>query len=623
MTDESSETTTPNHVGQGATSTSPDEPDGQLAADRVQRQGVLGVELGTAFGAGIAGSVLLAAGAVLPVVSGGGAPGFTSWPLLVVLAVLPMLIAAAFVQVRQPLAMAGVLAGTAALAPGRAVLDLQFLADSSASSRPEQFIPNSLVPLPPAAGLWMLLGGHLLTLVAGVLAVRADRVGTDGVADSIGGLGASEESERGPEDGVVPSGRRLDANQRWFAGTLVLGLIAVAGLLMTPFTSDDPYLVTRPAVESPPFMLIGAILLAVSVPLAAGLAVTASSRASTRGCLLGTAAALLAVVLPNVVAGMVVDALRPTPGPIIALVAAAGLAVVALSPAGREPKVEPTDQPVREPRLPGAYWLHVAAGLCAVLAGLAALFGGLAEHVAVPETVTGVDSFTKRMLIPAGLLVGALGGTLLIRPVAALVRPVLSVAWVAILLAGIGSLDTVISATKVSGVQPGSGVLWTSLAMLLAVLAAVACVVAGSVDRDEAGVGDQPIRSPGVIALAPVVAGVLFALGAFGLPAMRASGYVGPDLLANFRASSYGLLLALLAVLVASALAPRCRPGRGAALLIGAACLPGLRVLELPMTGGRIAGTSAGAGTWLSIACAVALLIGAAALLPGPRSRSR
>jgi len=46
-------------------------------------------------------------------------------------------------------------------------------------------------------------------------------------------------------------------------------------------------------------------------------------------------------------------------------------------------------------------------------------------------------------------------------------------------------------------------------------------------------------------------------------------------------------------------------------LLFGAAAVVGAHLLELPMTGDRVADASAGQGTWLSLACLVALVAGA------------
>jgi hypothetical protein len=46
-------------------------------------------------------------------------------------------------------------------------------------------------------------------------------------------------------------------------------------------------------------------------------------------------------------------------------------------------------------------------------------------------------------------------------------------------------------------------------------------------------------------------------------------------------------------------------------LLLGATGVVGVRLLEVPLTGARAEGASAGPGTWLAGACALTLLAGA------------
>src|SRR5690606_39912724 len=67
-----------------------------------------------------------------------GGPAFTSWPLLTVLAVLPAAVAALLVYRGRSATAAGVLIGVAALAPGRALADVQFAVDSSRARSEER-----------------------------------------------------------------------------------------------------------------------------------------------------------------------------------------------------------------------------------------------------------------------------------------------------------------------------------------------------------------------------------------------------------------------------------------------------------------------------------------------------
>ncbi|TCP49395.1 hypothetical protein EV191_109217 [Tamaricihabitans halophyticus] len=598
------------------------------------RRGLPGVLLAAAVA-----TVLLIVAAVQPVVRG-AEPAFGSGGWLIALAVLPLAIALLFAASGKPVVARGVIIGAAALVPGRVLADLQFLDDASVVSRPELYLPDSLASPAAATGFWAMLAGHALWLVAGVLAIR--RGDTEGGADSIDGFGGPGVDGAGSDapgseapavsgSGVVApegaAGARLNANQRGFMWVLLIAALAAIGLLMAPFSSADPYLLALPVVESAAFTLAGGVLLALSVPLAAGLAVSAASRGTTRGVLLGVAIGLGTLQLPPLIAGLTVADLGPKPGPFLVLAAALAFVLVALSAAGRDRPLVSGDvgarRPVdRDPRLPGESTLHRITGVLAVLAGASAIVAGYTAHVlassspgfgpaglSVTPTET-VDSYTKLMLLPAGAVVALLGVLVAVGGgFGVAVRPALSVAWVGIPLVGAGALDTAVAATELGTARAGAGVFWTCAAMFLAAVVGVACAVAGSVEREEDGTDRAGPAS--VALLAALFAGGLLAFGAFGVPAMRADDYLGADLLGNFRISSVGLFAGLLAVLLAIVLASRSRPARGAALLVGAASLPALRLLELPLTGERATGAAPGPGMWLSLACAGVLLLAA------------
>ncbi|QTR01459.1 hypothetical protein J7S33_18855, partial [Saccharothrix algeriensis] len=76
----------------------------------------------------------------------------------------------------------------------------------------------------------------------------------------------------------------------------------------------------------------------------------------------------------------------------------------------------------------------------------------------------------------------------------------------------------------------------------------------------------------------------------------------------GLRVGSWGLLIGLLAVLAAIGVALLSRPARGAALLLGAACVTATRALEYPLSESRAAGTAPGPGLWLALATTAALL---------------
>ena len=96
---------------------------------------------------------------------------------MIALALLPAVLAIGLVVARLPIVAAGVLVGSALLAPGRALGDLQLVVDALAVARPELLVPVSLAPLSAGMGSWMLLAGHAATAVAGLLV--AGRAGAE------------------------------------------------------------------------------------------------------------------------------------------------------------------------------------------------------------------------------------------------------------------------------------------------------------------------------------------------------------------------------------------------------------------------------------------------------------
>src|SRR5215207_8703145 len=135
----------------------------------------MGPQLAGALGAAALGAVLLAVAPALTLaVAGDGAstaPAFPAGPMLAALELGTAALAWALAFKGRPGMSAGVLAGLAALAPGRALLDLQLLVAPWRAARPELLVSTSLAPLRPGAGAWALVLGHLATAVAGVLAL--------------------------------------------------------------------------------------------------------------------------------------------------------------------------------------------------------------------------------------------------------------------------------------------------------------------------------------------------------------------------------------------------------------------------------------------------------------------
>jgi hypothetical protein len=555
--------------------------------------------LRSALGVALVGAVALAVGPLLPVVSPPTSPGFTSGPLLFITGLLPVAVAVAFALRGRTLATGGALIVAALFAPGRAFADAQLAADSSQAARPELVTPNLLTVLHGSIGLWLLVAGHLLTLIAGVLAI-----------------GYGGQAEREPEPAFVQSADEADEyapprpNSRQgpiFLG-LALGILTAVGLLAAPFASADPSLVAHDVLDSAPWALAGGVLIALAVPVASTIAMAAIDPVAVRGWLFAAAAVALAVALPSVLSGLLVDGLNPSAGPYVAVLGALCLIGMALPNRNATSPVGEADE--TELVLPGQHRLHRVAGVAGLVAGLAALLGAFTPLYVLPADIPPAESFAGRPLIPAGLLIGLLGAAMFVPRWAASVRPVLAVAWTAVVVAGLDAVDTTLTATQITGVGVGFGSWVTVVAIVAALVAACCAGIAGGVERDDVDLTE--VRPRFTAALGPVAAGALLAIGAFGLPVLRAPDLVEPGLWSNFRIESWGLLIGLIAVLAAVVLAPFCRPARGAALLAGAAGVLLVRTLEMPLTSARAAGSSAGPGVWLALAGLVAMIVGAA-----------
>lgn len=549
---------------------------------------------------------MLAIGPMVGVLADGPAAAYSSAPILVVLAVLPVALAGGLLVAGRPIGAAGVLVGAAFFAPGRALVDAQFFVDALVGSRPELAVPTSLAPVSGGAGAWMLIAGHVATIVAGALVVA--RAGAEP-----GTAVAAEFDE--------PSDAEAGQRKRLLGWGLAFGGLAALGLVMPAFTSDNAFLLSPDLMNGPQLVMAGGLLILVAAVFGSVFAGTTRTPKMGRGVLFGTGLGVLAVVLPAQVAGMTVEWLHTDWRTYLATFGALGLIGTAAWPSGYAPMRRSQEKSTDRDNV---YRLHLAAGVLAILAGLAAIGGRAGELFVVeiptdrpilqgdvPILLSGVspETYANRVLLPAAILLILLGVGLLIRSIAAAVRPVLSVGWVAVPLAGMLALDAVVTATTTSGaIRAGSGTWWTIVAIVVALASAITAAVAGGMERDDVDLTERTTNS---ILMAPVAAAVLFAVGAFGLPSMRATDFVGPGIWSNFRLASWGLVLAMIAVIVAALLAPRSRPSKAAALLLGAAGVVGVHALEMPLTAARAADTSIGAGTWLSLACIAAFVISA------------
>jgi hypothetical protein len=532
------------------------------------------------------GGLLTSIGSLLPVSSPATPPGFSSGPLLFILGVLPVAVALVFGALGRPLAAGGALIAAAIFAPGRLFTDLQFLVDAKLAERPELLLTTPASgTLHAGLGVWLLLAGQVATLIAGVLMIgQGDRAG---------------ESER------------VERSRATLALAAIVGIVGAIGLLLAPFDSTTPWMIQPDLLNGPVWPLVGGLLLAVAVPVVATMAVTTADSELTMGWLFGGAATLVAVALPSLVAGFAVPGLHETGGPYLALIGAWGMVMLTVG-ALRAARRETSGGELAEPELPGAARLHVAVAVLGLITALAAVLGSVTSTFVLPAGIPAPTNFAERGLLPTAVIVGVLSLVMVGRSWAPTVRPVLAVAFAAVPLAGAEALDAAFGGSGIDGVTLGPAPWFTGLALITAAVGAVCAALAGAVERDDVDL--TSVRTQPTV-LVPSVLGALLAVGAFGLPVARAVGYAEPGIVTNFQVTSWGLLVALVTVIIAGIVAPRARPARAAGVLIGTSAVLLVRVLEFPLTSGRIVGSTAGLGLWFGVASLVVLLVAAGAAM--------
>ena len=548
-----------------------------------------------------AGAVLLAVAPALAVVrAGDGAstgPAFAAWPLLGVLAFAPAVAAWLLVGYDRQAAAAGLLGSLGLLAAGRAAVDLQLLTDPWSAQRPELFVPVSLAELTAGPAVPVLLLGHVLTMLAGALAVvsllRARQ----------GGASLSPADSR-------PAGRSGPLVAALFGGTL-----ATAGLMSRPFRSSDPYLTSSAAVDAAAPTMVGMLLIAGGALLAACLAASAADQDTVWGGLAGVAGGVAVVALPPLAAAAFGDDIGISAGPLVALGGAALLAGTARLAAGGGEAPAGDEEAVR---LPAALRLRRVAGGLAVTAGVAGLLGAITDQITVTDQLTvgalltAPTVYPARLLVPAGVLLVVLGALTLAPRAGVAVRPALAAAWAAMALAATATLDLTLTASQLDGLDAGFAVWPTALALLLAPAAGAVAAVAGEVEREEADLTDPAARRADRVILITGGLAAVLALPAFGLPLVTSADYRPAGLWSRFGVASWGLLAAAAVIVAAGLLAPRSRPARSVALLLGAVAVVVVHLTAVPLVGARGQEPgSVGPGTWFAIAGGLTLLAAA------------
>lgn len=529
-------------------------------SDGVSHAGIV-----TAVGVAVVAAVSQSAGSVVGVATGAD-PAFRSWPLLVLLALSPAALAVGLLLRGKPGIAAGVLAGAGMVAAGGVIADVQFAIDATRMARPELLLPERETA-PEWAGLGPLLAGKALLAVAGVMALRASR--------SL------------PDD---TSGRE-QVRQPLALLAAAAGLLLAIGGLIAPYTSNDPLLLDTSALDGPPPVLAGAAVLVLAVPAAAALGVAGGAGGFANGLLGGLALGGLTIALPPLVAAWRLPFLHVTAGPIVVIVGAACLALLATLPGDRLAALllRRDDGPA----LPRLRVLYAIAGGLAIASGVCAFAGAMTPLVIGPGGER-VNSPAQWLLYPLGLGLGLLGLVAFLPAVAARLRPVFSVAWAAVLLAGGQVLTVPITAEELPiKTDQGAAGWWTFGAIVFALLLAVCSLVAGVVEREETGrlpavvdADDSGGRGGALIGGAAALAAAL-SLGAFLLPVARTPSYATTALTEQVDLAYGGVLLTTLAVLGVLLLVPRSGKEPAIALLAAVTGVVVIRLLEWYAVGRR------------------------------------
>ncbi|SFD63313.1 hypothetical protein SAMN04487819_101439 [Actinopolyspora alba] len=498
---------------------------------------------------------------------------------LLVLGVLPALTAFGFLRTRRSGAARAVLLVTAAVAVARGIGSAQLLVEPGLVSRPELLLRESLRPLDPAPGTWLLLSGYAVVFLAGILALRASTGETSRAASGTGG-----------------------GRQPLFVLVLCFAALGAGGALPAAFRSLDPFVVSHGLLDAPPLVFAGDLLLAVVIPVAAGLAVSSAEPEVGRGGLVGLAVNLAGTTVPVLLAVLSDSELLIGWGLGFGLVALIGLGALSV-PVGRT--VARSEANPSEISLPAHTRLAVLTGALGALGGAFAVVAALVPQLRAPERVIGFgDNYNLLPLLLAGIVQLSLSLPLL-RPGLVAPRPVLGTAWAILPLTAAADLDTVLrfaGGTRLELVP--HGVWCTVAAVVLTCCAAVSAAVAGAIERDEVDLSDiTPSRS----LLPPTALTGLLVVAAFGFPVFRTPDHVSPGLFNGFGIASWGLLTALLVVLVALVLVPVSRGKRAAALLAGCAVVLSFRALLAPLAAPAMTeGFSFGLGFWSALGAVVA-----------------
>lgn len=568
-----------------------------------------GISVGV--GVGLLGGVLVSLAPLAGAVSADSGPTLGAQPAAAILAGLlalaAPLLAVVLLRGGRVLGAVGVLGGWAAAAFAAAVADLQLFIRPIDANRFELFRPASASALHADAGSVLVIVGHVLAVLAGLIAMWSTRRAAlldDPDGFDIGLLGGGEVDSRGTS---------LAGKAGRTTTTLVTAAAAVAAaaLFASPLSSTDPVVLVSAVVESPRVVLLATALLMVSVLVVVALALVSTSVPTGAGAVAGVALGALAAFAPRLLASVFIGRIGVGAGSVLGTLAAAVLllcSVVLARSSRRSPNKPAADRAETDIHLPELDRMHQLTAVTGLLAGLASVVAALLPVLSTPEGTAQPHIYFGRVLLVAGIVLAAVCAGMLTGGFGSAFRPVVAVLWVAPVLGATSVLQAVLVATTVSGVGAGSGAWVAALAVLACVACGAVAGLAGAVERDDVDVSGER-RTPRLVLGVAAVAGCLILL-AMALPLYSGS---GASAAAVFTSSwgwdSWGLVVVAATLLCALALAVLSRPPRALALLAGIELVLLVHLVSWPLTSARLVSSSLGPGVVFVVLAVVGVAI--------------
>ncbi len=512
-------------------------------------------------------AVAQVAEARLPIVAvalaGLGALALSIAPILGLGPLAPAVVVAALVALAVPIGAAtglrrgaadlacGLLAGAGPIALALVAFDIDFLRKPIDANRFELLRPTTAADTAASAAGAVALAGHLLIVGAAGVAFFALRARAD---------------DAGP---LVTRAARW-----WSAAIAVAAVLTAAAVFAAPWSTADPVLVVRAAVETSAFAatagLAAALLLVVAVTL------TSSGSAAP---IVGAALTVCMLTGTRAMAGVADAELATTRAGAVAALAPIGLAALALAVPTRRAGT------VRSVRTDP----HRLAGAAALVTAALAAAGALTPALSVPHGVAVPDFTSARAVLIAAIVLAGAAVWLLFSEFAAPVRPALGPVLCALVASMWAVGQDVADALQAPGVSAGLGAVLLGIALFAAAGTGLCIWFAGSAERDDVDTSaDAEFRwaVAGPALIAAVVAS-----------AALASGVSGP-------LDGWGRAVLGIGLLASAVVAGWARPERAVGLLAGSL----MAVLIFAVS--RLVVAGFGAPVWMAAAAVAGYLVG-------------